>query len=131
MVSSIYLAAYTLIFMALTIIVIKHRRSKQISIFWENDKELAYKMRAHGNFAEYTPFAVILLYVLEFTGSTNLAIHAYGLTFLIARLLHAYSFIFIESIQEKPNRIFRATGIVLTIMVLLSASTRIVISTLF
>lgn len=55
----------------------------------EPSRVLARHIRAHGNAAEWVPIGVLLLLVLELSGTGTLALHVFGGTFVLARLLHA------------------------------------------
>ncbi len=46
--------------------------------------------RVQGNFLEYVPMALILLWLVELGGTPAVVLHALGLTLFVARLLHAW-----------------------------------------
>lgn len=50
---------------------------------------LAQRMRAHANFVEYTPFALILILVLEISGRGGWLLAMAAVAFLFGRVLHA------------------------------------------
>lgn len=130
-ITPIYLAIYSLIFVLLSFVVIGHRRSKGVSLFTGDDQVMAYKMRAHANFAEYAPFLILLMLVLELNSIQAWILHAMGLTFLAGRLMHSYSFLFIESKKENPSRIFRVLGMVLTFVSIIAGAKLILFSLFF
>ena len=72
-------------------------------------------MRVHGNFIEYTPIALILIGVLDSQGLAPAWIHAMGLTFVAARILHIYAI-------TKGNIGIRKTGMVMTVGVIALAA---------
>ncbi len=73
----------------------------------------------HGNFAEYVPFALVLLALAELSGAHWAGVHALGLSLLAGRLLHAYG------ISVKAGVSFgRFWGTALTFAVLLFGGTR-------
>ena len=47
-------------------------------------------MRAHANFAEYTPFFLILLGLVELGGGRQTWLWAAAILFILARLAHAF-----------------------------------------
>ncbi|NKC33907.1 MAPEG family protein [Falsiroseomonas selenitidurans] len=47
-------------------------------------------VRAHGNFAEHAPFALLLLALCEANGLPAWALHALGVTLLVGRFCHAW-----------------------------------------
>lgn len=46
--------------------------------------------RVQGNFLEYVPMALILLWLVELSGTPAAIVHAMGATLFVARLLHAW-----------------------------------------
>ena len=52
-------------------------------------QRMAARMRAHANFVEYTPFALILMGLIEFSGGSRTLLWVLGGIFLLARVLHA------------------------------------------
>jgi hypothetical protein len=55
------------------------------------------RIRAHGNFAEYVPFILLMIGILEINHLPVYLLHALGLTLLVARFLHGYALSFTES----------------------------------
>lgn len=53
------------------------------------DVALGRHMRAHANFAEYTPIALVLVLVLELSGQAGWLLAGTALAFLLGRVLHA------------------------------------------
>ncbi|MGJ8687764.1 MAG: MAPEG family protein [Spongiibacteraceae bacterium] len=53
------------------------------------DETLRRRMRAFGNFAEYTPICLILLGILEWRSESIELIWGLGLAFIAGRILHA------------------------------------------
>ena len=47
-------------------------------------------MRVHANFAEYAPFALLLMALAESLAPPHHLMHLVGLTLVAGRLLHAY-----------------------------------------
>jgi uncharacterized protein len=78
------------------------------------DDPLRRMVRMHGNFAEYVPFALVLIALVELAGAHAAAVHALGLGLVAARLLHAHG------LSQSPGRTFgRYWGTVLTFAVVL------------
>ncbi|MGK7866952.1 MAPEG family protein [Falsiroseomonas sp. E2-1-a20] len=74
-------------------------------------------VRAHGNFAEHVPLALILLALCEVNGLAGWALHALGLALLAARLAHAHG------ISREPElSAWRVFGTSLTLTVLGAAA---------
>jgi hypothetical protein len=53
------------------------------------DAVLEQRIRAHGNFIESVPIALVLLYLLEQAGADPVYIHAFGIALVLARVAHA------------------------------------------
>jgi len=53
-----------------------------------SDEVLRRKTRAHGNFIEYVPLALIALGLVELSGASSTMVWSLGGTFLAARLIH-------------------------------------------
>lgn len=77
-------------------------------------------VRAHGNFAEYTPFALLLILLAVLTGASALMAHILCAMLLAGRLLHAYGLLVAE--PKRQSYLPRALGMVLTLSSILIAS---------
>lgn len=122
MLTSIYAAITGLIFIFLTFRTIANRIRAQVSIGSAGDKQLERAIRAHGNFAEFVPLALVLVFLLEMQIGQSVWIHALGVMLVVGRLLHAFGVS-----QVKENLRFRQVGMVLTLAVIISASVRILV----
>ena len=49
---------------------------------------LAKSIRAHGNFAEHVPFALLNLLLLEINGLNKYLLHMFGIALIVSRILH-------------------------------------------
>lgn len=112
-----YASILGLIFLFLSINVVRLRASTKTSLGHGGDTDLEGAARAHGNFAEYVPFILILVGLLELQGANETLIRSLGGGLIVARLLHAYGLIS----SSLPN-FGRAAGAMLTWAVLLVAS---------
>lgn len=88
----LYASALALLYIALSALVIRNRRARKQSIGDGGDARFARIVRGHANFAEYVPLTLLLLLIDEALGWPHWALHALGASFLLGRLLHAYSF---------------------------------------
>ncbi|MGV3622744.1 MAG: MAPEG family protein [Archangium sp.] len=52
-------------------------------------KKLYVAIRAHGNFAEWVPFIVVMLLVVELAGGAKTPLWGAGIGLIVGRLLHA------------------------------------------
>ena len=116
-ITSLYAGLLALLFLWLSARVIVYRRGNKISMGDHGDNSLLKRMRAQGNCAEYAPFGVLLLALVEMSGAPNVAVHLLGLMLLSGRALHAWGFS-----ASPPVMNGRVFGMVLTLsMILLSA----------
>ena len=110
--SFIYVALSCLILSKLSINVIKLRRQGKISFGDDGDRTLMRRIRAQGNFIEYTPIFLLSLIGIEWLALENipyyfLYINIVGSLFIIGRILHALS------LYEKKI-MHRKTGMIIT-----------------
>lgn len=87
--TSIYAGLCGLLMVWLALQTIKVRRANKVKLGDGGDFELQSAIRAHGNFAEYMPITIILLFLLEYNGMHYLVIHVIGIAFLVGRWTHA------------------------------------------
>lgn len=112
-ITALYAALLTPLFIALSFRVIGKRRQDRISLGDGGDPEMLRRVRAHGNFAEYTPMALILIGLSESLLAAPLLLHAMGIALLLGRLAHALSI----SVPQAPL-LLRVAGMVTTFAVL-------------
>jgi uncharacterized protein len=87
--TSIYASLCGLLMAWLALQTIKARRANKVKLGDGGNFELQSAIRAHGNFTEYMPITLILLFLLEYNGAPALVIHAIGTAFLVGRWIHA------------------------------------------
>lgn len=108
-VTSLYAALLALLFLALSVLVIRQRLRHKVAIGLGEAEGLLRASRAQGNFAEYGPLLLILLLLLELGGSSRTLLHGLGAAILLGRALHA------AGISRSPERLlFRQAGMMLT-----------------
>jgi uncharacterized membrane protein YecN with MAPEG domain len=73
---------------------------------------LLARMRAHANFVEYTPFVLILMALLEYSGGSAELLKGSGIVYLLARVIHAFGI-------ERPRFTMQLIGALGTWIVLL------------
>lgn len=98
-ITPIYAGLLALLYLVLSYRIIKMRGPGGPSLGDGGDPMLLRRIRAHGNFAEYVPFILLMIGMLELGHFPGYALHALGLTLLIARLLHGYALSFSESFK--------------------------------
>jgi len=88
--AAIYAAALGLLAALLTARVIMNRVRTRIQSGDGGDAALAQAIRAHANFAEQVPLALLLLVLVEVTGHHTLAVHGLGIALVVGRLANAW-----------------------------------------
>lgn len=112
-----YASVLGLIFLFLSVNVVRLRASTKTSLGFGEDKALESAVRVHANFAEYVPFILILVGMLELQGANDTLIRALGGGLIVARILHAYGLL-----TNSETSFGRAAGAMLTWVILLVAS---------
>lgn len=84
-----YVALMALMSITLAVRVILGRYAAKVALGDGENRMLARRIRAHGNFSEYAPFLALLLVGLALLGAGEWLVHAVGLTGLTGRVLHA------------------------------------------
>jgi uncharacterized protein len=110
-VTPIYAAGLAILFIILSARVIMFRRTYSIAFGDGGNAELQRRVRAQANCAEYAPFGLILLLLMELNGAGWGLLHFAGATFLAGRVLHGYG------ISLHPKSIsLRTAGMMLTLI---------------
>ena len=89
-ITAFYACLLAVLFMLLSAMVISQRFKSKVSLGDGGERHMMQMMRVHGNFAEYVPFALILMLMAELNGANSLILHLCGWWLIIARGLHAY-----------------------------------------
>ena len=110
--TSIYAGLCGLFLAWLALQTIKIRRAAKVKLGDNGNFELLSAIRAHGNFAEYMPITMILLFLLEYNGAPAVSIHLIGFTFLAGRWIHAQGLL-------KDNLQKRVVGMKFTLNILI------------
>lgn len=105
-----YAAVLALVYIALSARVIEGRRQYRINLGDGANDDMERRIRAHGNFAEYVPLALLLLLMDELRGLSPLLLHLLCLSLLGGRVSHAWG----VARREHDFR-FRVGGVALTL----------------
>lgn len=89
-ISAFYAGLLGILFFYFSVIVIRGRFSKKISLGDGGDHHFQQVIRAHANFSEYTPITLILLFIAEINGSDTVLLHLAGSALLAGRFIHAF-----------------------------------------
>lgn len=124
-ITALYAALLGLLFILLSFRVSKHRLAGHVSLGDGNNADLAQAIRAHGNFSEYVPLALILIGLSEAQGAAATLVHVLGGGLLLGRVAHAWGI-------SQPNAVHNARklGIVLTWLVIAVTSVYLLIAVL-
>ncbi|WP_269532350.1 MAPEG family protein [Chitinimonas sp. BJYL2] len=110
----LYAAILAVVFVALTLRTIVLRTRVRVALGDGGDARLQRAIRAHANFVEYTPFALLLLVLLTWGGADSRLLHTLGTMLIAGRIIHA-----VGISQVKEPLPLRQVGMVLTLSVLL------------
>ena len=91
LVTPLYAALAAAVMIVLSLRVIGVRRNRQVAIGDGGDEDMVRRIRAHGNFTEYTPLALLLILLLELGGAPAWQLHLLGTALILGRSLHAWS----------------------------------------
>jgi uncharacterized membrane protein YecN with MAPEG domain len=122
-ITPLYAALAALLLLFLTFRVIGLRRSKQVAFGDGGVPELVHAIRAHGNFIEYVPIALLLILLVELTGGARGTVHGLGAALIAARLFHLWGVL-----PVGGPLLGRGLGIVLTLLVILGAAARLLLN---
>lgn len=87
-ITSLYAAIFGLLLIPITYAVGFRRVKTRTSFLDGGDKILLRRIRSHGNFVEYVPFALILIGLTELNGAPALWVHGLGALLLVSRVVH-------------------------------------------
>lgn len=120
----LYAAVLGQIYVVLSVLTIRERRATSVSLGNGDSEVLLRRIRAHGNFAEYVPIALILLIGAALMPTPDWFIHACGLSLIVGRLLHACAI-------YAANGLLRVAGMAATLTVIGAASLAILARTIY
>jgi uncharacterized protein len=116
-ITALYASLLAVVFIVLAVGVINERRSAKVAVGDGGNTALLRRMRVHANFAEYVPFALLLIALAESLGTSHLIVHALGVTLLAGRISHAYGLA-----RTPENFRFRVGGMAATFTVIGTAA---------
>ena len=113
MITAFFAGLLGLGYILLTANVIRTRRTASVSLGDGGDELLTRRIRAHGNFAEYAPIALILMGFAELGGAPSFLIYLLGAALIFGRLVHGFA---LSSLTRRPAA--RVVGMILTLLVI-------------
>lgn len=123
-ITGFYAGILGLIFVALSARVVGSRIRNRVRLGDGGNDDLVRRIRAHGNFSEYVPVALILTGLLEAQGTAAWSLHALGAALVTGRALYAYAI-------TKDSIGLRKAGMVLTLGPIAAASLAAIAGFLF
>ncbi len=119
MLTGFYAGCLVIIFLNLTLQVIKGRREHQIAYGYGENHEIAGIVSAHSNFVAYVPLFLILLFSIELgqPDIPHLYLHVVATSFVLGRLFHARG---LSKSEKSKNFGPRKLGMHLTIWPILA-----------
>ncbi|MCB9745200.1 MAG: MAPEG family protein [Alphaproteobacteria bacterium] len=111
------LVAHVVLGLALGGRVIYIRIRDQVALGDGHNRKLQRAIRAHGNFAEWAPLALLTLGVADLRGASPTAILGVGGVLLLGRVMHGFGL----NRRSGPG-IGRTGGMALTLMALVAAA---------
>jgi uncharacterized membrane protein YecN with MAPEG domain len=116
-ITALYAGFLAILFILLAIRVIRERRGAKVAVGDGGNALLLRRMRVHANFAEYVPFALLLMALAESLLAWPWLIHLQGLSLIAGRVSHAYG---VSRTPENFN--FRVFGMAVTLTVIGTAA---------
>jgi uncharacterized protein len=104
----IFAAAMGLLNIWLGARVVKVRRARKVSLGHGDVPELEARCRAHANFNEYVPIALILMGLVEMNVGASRWLWGIGALLVVARVLHPFG------LDRRDANLYRTLGVVLT-----------------
>lgn len=109
----LFIALFVLISVPMSISVGLRRVETGVMLLHGDDEDLLRRMRAHGNFTEYVPLALLGLAGVELVDAPAWLVFACGGTLLAARLIHY------AGLRTSPDNVGRLIGAALTSLTML------------
>lgn len=117
MITMLYAALLALLYIGLTFYVAQGRFKYRVGLGDGGNEAMAQRIRVHANFAEYVPFALLLLFFVEYARYPVVLVHGLGIALVIARVMH------VIGLSSSAGKSFgRMYGTMLTLLVMLAAS---------
>ena len=113
MITGLYAGLYGLLLVVLYLRISQRRLATRIGLGFGGDADLERRVRAHGNFIESVPMALVLLLLFEQSGANPSHVHAFGVVLLAARLAHALGIS--KSSGRTVGRFYGSVGTVLVV----------------
>ena len=107
---ALYVALHLILKPILMFRVGQVRIKEKVSLGDGDNPALFARIRAHGNYVETAPFALIGLFAMAIMNAHPIALHLFGAVFLLGRILHAHGMA-----QKGSNGKGRLIGMMMTL----------------
>ena len=116
-ITPVYAAILGLIFVYLSVRVVKQRRSAKVSLGDGDNPALRKAIAVHNNFSQYVPLTLLLIAFVELSHASATITHGLCACLLVGRVAHAYGL-------AQPVQIMklRQIGMLLTFGVIIVAA---------
>ena len=118
-----YAAGLAVMYVVLAGLVIRQRFKTRVGLGDGQQPDLVKAVRIHGNFAEYVPLLLLLLFILEVQAAALWQLHLIGGLTLVGRISHA-----IGLTKSSGTSLPRLIGMICTFSALLSAAAFLVLA---
>ena len=118
MITALYASILGLLWFVLTFWVILGRWKYRVSLGDGQERDLNRRIRAHANFVETVPLALILLWCVESHAFHETLCHVFGVALCASRLLHAAGMLF----PRRTTNILRQIGMGTTMAVMTASA---------
>jgi len=112
-----YVALNLILLSILMLRVGTQRVAKKVSLGDGGDGGLFARIRAHANFVETAPFALLGLLAMAQLGAAPIALHIFGAGFTLGRIAHAHGMA-----QKNSNGKGRVLGALTTLLTFLGSA---------
>jgi uncharacterized protein len=92
------------------------RRKNNVGLGTGGSTEVEIAIRTHGNNAEFVPFALLLMLLVELCGGASAPLHVYGGLLFVARILHPIG------LKRPGANPYRFAGTAITYLAIVAAS---------
>ncbi len=117
MITALYAGILAIFYVALTAFVVQGRYAYKVGLGDGGVPALTQRIRIHGNFAEYVPFGLMLLFLVDYAGYSAWLVHLLGIMLVTGRIAHAWG-VYCSPVAS-PGRL---AGMILTILMFIIAA---------
>ena len=126
-ITAFYAALLALIYVGLSMWVIVGRVDKSALFGDGGDGALARRIRAHANFIEYVPMAIVVIALFEAAGGGAGLVRGLMIALIVVRLMHPIGMF--AKANTPPQFLFRGLGIVGTLAIIAVAAVGLIVRT--